>query len=111
MTRYNPIKVPVGNLTGFPLHGTVYNVLGNIDREDQNDSLSVESDQVPRKSLVKGGPWTKTAGPQEPWCCFRLRELTECQKQLEVSRVLDYLFRGRKVEKEVRVDHRLGLCM
>jgi len=67
MTRYNPIKVPVGDLTGLSSHHATHTDLGNIDYEDQNDSLSVDGDQVPRKSLVKGGPWTKSTGFQEPW--------------------------------------------
>ena len=87
MTRYYPIKVPVGDLSGFFFHGPIYTVLGNINQEDQNDLLSVEGDQVPRKSLVKGGPWAKAAGPQKPWCCFRLGELIKCQKQLGVTRI------------------------
>lgn len=84
MARYNLIKVPVGDLAGFLFHCTTQIVLGNIDHQDQSDSLSVEGNQVPCKSLVKGGPWTKSAGSQEPWCGLRLGELTERQKQLGV---------------------------
>jgi hypothetical protein len=60
---------------------------------------------------MEGRPWTKCAEFQEPWCGFRLGELTECQKQLGVVLVWNDLFSGRKIEKEVRVHHRLRLCM
>ena len=66
MTRYNPIKVPVGNLTGFISHRAIRTVLGNLDDGDQRDSPSVGGDHVPSKALMKGGPWTKTARVQEP---------------------------------------------
>ena len=89
----------------------LHSLLENIDHEDQSDSLSVEGDQVPRKPFVKGGPWTKSAGSQEPWNGFRLGKLRECQKQLGLILDWDDLFSGRKIEKEVRVYHNLRLRM